>query len=178
MLLILMITSVSIAKPFVWGTQVELFAASTFFQVPVFYCQASQGTYTWHMLGPVNARQNLIYPADAHMLEIKIEHFELMYHAGVHYDCICKPRYQQSFNHSASFKWIYNFHGNTIVHLLTGVACDASVLNLLASVLQIYDIVLVYVRVHVNIDIVDISLLFTRTLAALCACAVAWTQIR
>ena len=71
-----------------WGTQVELFAASTFFQVPVFYCQASQGTYKWHMLGPVNARQNLIYPADANMLEIKIEHFELMYHAGVHYDCI------------------------------------------------------------------------------------------
>ena len=29
-----------------------------------------------------------IYPADAHMLEIKIEHFELMYHAEVHYDCI------------------------------------------------------------------------------------------
>ena len=40
------------------------------------------------MLGPVNARQNLIYPADANMLEIKIEHFELMYHAGVHYNCI------------------------------------------------------------------------------------------
>ena len=31
----------SMVKSFVWGTQVELLAASSFFQVPLYYCQAS-----------------------------------------------------------------------------------------------------------------------------------------
>jgi hypothetical protein len=35
----------SMKKPFAWGTQGELLAASSFFHVPVYYCQASQGTY-------------------------------------------------------------------------------------------------------------------------------------
>ena len=70
----------STTKPFVWGTQVELLAASSFFQAPVYYCQASQGTYRWHMLGPVNARQKLRYPADTNTPG--------MYHTGVHYDSI------------------------------------------------------------------------------------------
>ena len=77
----------SMLKPFVWGTQVELLAATSFFQVPLYYCQASQGTYRWHMLGPVNEAQKLTYPAD-NIPEIKIQHFELMYHTGVHYDSI------------------------------------------------------------------------------------------
>ena len=54
----------SMVKSFVWGTQVELLAASSFFQVPLYYCQASQGTYRWYMLGPVNEAQKLRYPAD------------------------------------------------------------------------------------------------------------------
>ena len=78
----------SMARPFVWGTQVELLAASSFFQVPICYCQASQGTYRWHMLGPVSETQNLKYPADTHTLGIKVKHFELVYHTGVHYDSI------------------------------------------------------------------------------------------
>ena len=69
----------SMVKPFVWGTQVELLAASSFFQVPVYYCQAFQGTYRWHMLGPVSATQNLRYPANADSLRIQVKHFELMY---------------------------------------------------------------------------------------------------
>ena len=67
-------------RPFVWGTQVELLAASSFFQVPIYYCQASQGTYTWNMLRPVSETRNLKYPADTNTLGIKVKHFELMYH--------------------------------------------------------------------------------------------------
>ena len=78
----------SMARPFVWGTQVELLAASSFFQVPIYYCQASQGTYRWHMLGPVSETKNLKYPADTNTQGIKVKHFELMYHTGVHYDSI------------------------------------------------------------------------------------------
>ena len=84
-------------KPFVWGTQVELLAASSFFQVPIYYCQASQGTHTWNMLGPVSETQNLKYPADINNQGIKVKHFELMYHTGVHYDSIIlKPKYRVS----------------------------------------------------------------------------------
>ena len=75
------------SKPFIWGTQVELFAATSLFQVPLYYCQMNENTrtYAWHKLGPA---ESLRYLNDATLPTIKVKHFELMYHTQVHYDAI------------------------------------------------------------------------------------------
>ena len=44
--------------------------------------------YKWQMLGPISDVDSLLYPADKGTSTIKIHHFELMYHTGVHYDCV------------------------------------------------------------------------------------------
>ena len=78
----------NMTRPFVWGTQIELFAITSFFQIPLYYCEMHEGAYKWKMLGPISDVDSLLYPADKGTSTIKIHHFELMYHTGVHYDCV------------------------------------------------------------------------------------------
>ena len=78
----------NMTRPFVWGTQIELFAITSFFQIPLNYCEMHEGAYKWQKLGPISDVDSLLYPADKGTSTIKIHHFELMYHTGVHYDCV------------------------------------------------------------------------------------------
>ena len=69
-------------RPNVWGTHVEVIAASTFFQIPV-YCtsQRPTGEYQWEVVHPIPADKIVwprvidCFPEDNNQLT----HFELTY---------------------------------------------------------------------------------------------------
>ena len=80
--------------PGVWGTQVELMATATLFQVPVYGCYTNlSGTkYHWEAIKPIATPANLRVPeiveedpvANMHTPH----HFELLYWELTHFDCI------------------------------------------------------------------------------------------
>lgn len=70
-----------------WGTQVEIIAVATYFQVPVYVyvCVPSPGNWKWTMTKPIQGK-SLTYPATEKSL-VKPSHFEISF-AMNHYNCI------------------------------------------------------------------------------------------
>lgn len=77
-------------KPSTWGTHIEIAAAATYFQLPVYYCQKfPNGQCNWQVVNPLNSSENFRYPNIDDTTAIKsLKHVELVYHAGSHYDSI------------------------------------------------------------------------------------------
>ena len=78
-------------RPNAWGTHVEVIAASTFFQIPVYFTsQRPTGEYQWEVIHPIPADKIMwprvidCFPEDNNQLS----HFELAYTQGTHYDSI------------------------------------------------------------------------------------------
>ena len=76
----------------VWGTQVELAAAATYFKVPLFSCTPHPQTqqYYWLCFNPLPGKVQ--YPdignGDEAVKPISLSHIELCNTAAVHYDCV------------------------------------------------------------------------------------------
>ena len=51
-------------KPFVWGMHIELKAASSYFQIPLYFCEKSPKAecYGWHCFSPICSAEKLNYP--------------------------------------------------------------------------------------------------------------------
>ena len=76
-----------------WATQVELAAAATFFQIPVFSCSPHSGTgeYQWILIKPLT--YDGTYPKMESSLQniTSLSHIELCNTSATHFDCIvCK----------------------------------------------------------------------------------------
>lgn len=75
-----------------WGTHVEIMAASTYFQIPVYFCtKNANGKYAWNIVKPLCPHRQLKFP-DLSGTDLPVEkfnptHFELLYHLS-HYDCV------------------------------------------------------------------------------------------
>lgn len=80
-------------RPGVWGTHVELFAAATYFQIPVYILKVSSEQHKWEVLRPLGPHQDFRYQLCP---EIDIEaedfnrpdHLELLHSFNCHYDSI------------------------------------------------------------------------------------------
>ena len=80
-------------RPGIWGTHVELFAAATYFQIPMYILKASSKECKWEVFRPLGPHQNFQYQLCP---EIDIEaedfhrpdHFELLHSLNCHYDSI------------------------------------------------------------------------------------------
>ena len=78
----------------IWGTDLEIHAAASLWQVDVYVCQpnTSDSSYSWICFKPFPQSQ-LIYPEES--LQITrppgVLHFELLYASRCHYDVIVGP---------------------------------------------------------------------------------------
>lgn len=79
---------------FVWATQVEIYAASSFFQVPLYtLCYTSPTDFHWEVTKPIN-KEKLRFPYIVDSTEDfpqpanQLTHFELAYLKSTHYDSI------------------------------------------------------------------------------------------
>lgn len=82
-----------IMRPGTWATHVEVKAAATYFQVPVYFCQdpPQHDAYCWHVFMPVRQSKSLRYPTLEESVYDGISvptHFEIKYIQNVHYSCI------------------------------------------------------------------------------------------
>ena len=79
-------------RPGTWGTHVELLAASTYFQVPVYILKSSSTQQKWEVYHPLGPQDNFRYQLCPELVEnIEAEdfnHFELLHSFGCHYDSI------------------------------------------------------------------------------------------
>ena len=85
-------------RPNTWGTHVEIMAAATYFQVPVYFCyKNTMGIYKWDVVKPLCPLEKLRLPDLTGMFADippkpddlpPLTHFELLYHSNVHYDCV------------------------------------------------------------------------------------------
>ena len=80
--------------PCAWATHVEVMAAATYFQVPVYECclDPSKTKYRWECIAPQSPPSHFRYPEvteDMFTREVVVpNHFELVYIHNQHYDCI------------------------------------------------------------------------------------------
>ena len=78
------------ALPNVWGTHVEIIAAATFYQIPVYFTTKENNEHRWEVIKPIPA-ERIRMPRvmdclpDSHN---NLTHFELAYHTRSHYDSI------------------------------------------------------------------------------------------
>ena len=86
--------------PGTWATQVELTAASTYFQVPLFYhiqTQVKPSVLKWHVVKLLYDRRKFLSLdlAGFPELVLPIKHFEVVYYPYQHYNCVvsasCMP---------------------------------------------------------------------------------------
>ena len=77
-----------------WGTQVELMATATLFQVPVYCCYTNLcgSKYHWEAINPMASPSKLRMPEiiqeDPVFYMQTPHHFELLYWESTHFDCI------------------------------------------------------------------------------------------
>ena len=74
----------------VWATQVELYGAASFYQVPMYICSPDPGTqkYRWLLHKPLE-QSNLLFEGDSlTQMQRKITHAELCHANADHFDCI------------------------------------------------------------------------------------------
>ena len=80
-------------SPSTWGTHIEVMAASTMFQIPIYYAtKNNDGGYKWQVIYPLEKSHSLRYPpiiSEEPYTSMKTpSHMELLYHENCHYDCI------------------------------------------------------------------------------------------
>ena len=80
-------------SPSTWGTHIEVMAASTMFQIPIYYAtKNNDGGYKWQVIYPLEKSHSLRYPpiiSEEPYTSMKTpSHMELLYHENYHYDCI------------------------------------------------------------------------------------------
>lgn len=76
--------------PNTWGTHIELFAAATYFNIPVYTFIVDPTNLRWEVFKPLKS-QNLCYPVtvdNEDELFIPPSHIELLYYPDKHYDSI------------------------------------------------------------------------------------------
>lgn len=76
-----------------WGTDLEILAAASYYQIPAFYCCKNNITreWVWNRIDPVAPSSQLRYPLivdNTFPIESKPTHFELVYWTNTHYDGI------------------------------------------------------------------------------------------
>ena len=77
-------------QPGTWATQVEVFAAATYFQVPIYYLvetKATPITPKWHIVKPLDIPSKFCFP-DGSPQPTSVSHFELVYYPYSHYNCV------------------------------------------------------------------------------------------
>ena len=80
-------------SPSTWGTHIEVMAASTMFQIPIYYAtKNNKDGYKWQVIHPMEKSHSLRYPfitSEEPYTSMKTpSHMELLYHENCHYDCI------------------------------------------------------------------------------------------
>ena len=77
-------------KPGIWATQVEVVAAATTFQVPIYFVSPSEKDHKWNVIHPLtNSLIHYPCPPDIDVVTLlKPSHFELLYHENLHYDAV------------------------------------------------------------------------------------------
>ena len=94
-----------------WGTHVELHAAATYFQIPVFFIRTPCNNYKWEVINPLGPASDFKYQlcpeVDITEADVNVpDHFELLYTSDCHYDsitmvtgsvCPVKPTLQGSY---------------------------------------------------------------------------------
>ncbi len=85
----------AIASPSSWATQVEVAAAASIFQVPVYYCKEENNLYKWNVVNPLTDKQQKpivkcpkLPVLDENITLLKPTHFELFHFQNSHYDAI------------------------------------------------------------------------------------------
>lgn len=85
----------ALASPHSWATQVEVAAAASVFQIPVYYCKEENGLYRWNVVKPLTDKQQrpivkcpILPELDEDITLMKPTHFELLYFPNSHYDAI------------------------------------------------------------------------------------------
>ena len=84
-----------VSSPRTWATQVEVVAAATVFEVPLYCCTQDQSNvYMWHVVKPFFTDREcplkhpaFPQPSDSTTL-LRPAHFELFYYDNCHYDVI------------------------------------------------------------------------------------------
>ena len=82
------------AKEFIWGTHVEIFAASLYLNTPIFVavCKADHQTYYWAkyqcQLSAGTNSSNLVLPNNQQLTSAVQSSIELCHISDTHYDCI------------------------------------------------------------------------------------------
>ena len=86
-----------IGMPDTWGTHVELFAAATYFNIPVYTFVADPKNLRWEVYKPLTTK-NLHYPVTVNnedeLFTTQQSHMELLYYPNTHYDSIKGRRLQ------------------------------------------------------------------------------------
>lgn len=78
-------------RPGKWGTHVELLAASTYFQIPMYILKTSSKEHKWEVLGPLGPASRFRYQEcpEVDTADINLpDHFELLHSYDCHYDSI------------------------------------------------------------------------------------------
>ena len=83
----------SLSLPGRWGTHVELHAAATYFQIPIFFIRTPSSDYKWEVINPLGSpssfRYQLCPEIDTSEEDITVpDHFELLYRCDCDYDSI------------------------------------------------------------------------------------------
>ena len=77
-------------KPGIWATQVEVVAAATIFQIPIYFISPSTTGHKWNAMHPLT--NSLIhypcFPDIDGVSLLKPSHFELLYYENSHYDAV------------------------------------------------------------------------------------------
>ena len=76
-----------------WGTQVELIASASLFEMDVFILTDTYGAtcsqYRWMKYSPIDPRKLTFPPADERPSDLdNINHMEFCHRLGVHFDCV------------------------------------------------------------------------------------------
>ena len=77
-------------KPGIWATQVEVVAAATVFEIPIYFISSSTTGHKWNVIHP-QTNSLMRYPSfpdiDGATL-LNPSHFELLYYENFHYDAV------------------------------------------------------------------------------------------
>ena len=78
-----------------WATQVEVAAAASVFNVPIYYCKEENDQHEWNVVKPLTDKQQRptvkcppLPLMDENVTLRKPTHFELLYFHNSHYDAI------------------------------------------------------------------------------------------
>ena len=82
-------------RPGTWATHIELQAAATYFQLPIYFCQdpppPNRVAYCWQVSMPIDLPEAFQFPVQVDPLFENISpptHIEVLYKDNWHYSCI------------------------------------------------------------------------------------------